>query len=149
MNNRYVLEMKLELTQKNGYGTFIGYETRWGDKVYLKQGTSAGLYIGYSWYYQTIADSIVGYPMVYRKDFNKMYINGKCVGQGPELDFEIKDELLFGSGRGKIYYFKIWDDNGVLVRDYIPVLDKEGKVCMYEKVMKEYVYYNGTGLSYE
>ena len=34
-------------------------------------------------------------------------------------------------GRYKIYYFKIWNKNELL-RDFIPVLDNEGKPCMYE-----------------
>lgn len=39
--------------------------------------------------------------------------------------------------------FEMNDD--VLVRDYAPCLDKNGTVCMYDKVNKEYVYNSGTG----
>lgn len=42
--------------------------------------------------------------------------------------------------KGKVYDFKIYD-NDVLVRDMIPVLDKNGVACMYDKVNKKF-YYN-------
>ena len=149
LNNRYVLEMKLELTSEQSYGSFFYYKTTIGNKVYLRQEAKNGLYGGFSWYYGKIADSKTGEPIVYRKECNKIYINGECKINGPQLDFNSSNELLFGSGKGRIYYFKIWDDNGELIRDYIPVLDKEGKVCIYEQIADEYVYYNGTGLGYE
>lgn len=44
----------------------------------------------------------------------------------------------------KIYYFKIYD-NDVLVRDFIPVLDKYGTPCMYDKVERKFYYNAGTG----
>lgn len=149
INNRYTLEMKLELTKEQSYGYFLRYESKNGEKVHLKQEAGNGLYGGFSWWYSKIADSTVGIPLVYRKEFNQVNVNGKRMINGPKLEFNIGDELLFGSGQGKIYYFKIWDDNGKLIRDYIPVLDKEGKACMYDRVAGEYTYYNGTGLKYE
>lgn len=42
--------------------------------------------------------------------------------------------------KGKIYNFKIYD-NDVLIRNMIPVLDKNGIACMYDKVNKKF-YYN-------
>lgn len=44
------------------------------------------------------------------------------------------------SNKINIYDCKIYD-NDVLVRDMIPVLDKNGIACMYDKVNKKY-YYN-------
>lgn len=44
----------------------------------------------------------------------------------------------------KIYYLKIWD-NGVLVRDMIPVLDWNMKPCMYDRVTEQLFYNAGTG----
>lgn len=44
----------------------------------------------------------------------------------------------------RMYSFKIWD-NGALVRDFIPVLDKDGVACMYDKVSGEFFYNQGTG----
>ena len=45
---------------------------------------------------------------------------------------------------GKIYYCKIYDGE-TLVRDFIPVLDKEGTPCLYDKVEKKFYYNQGTG----
>lgn len=42
------------------------------------------------------------------------------------------------------YYFKIYD-NGVLVRDFVPVLDESNVPCMYDKVSKQCFYNKGTG----
>ena len=47
-------------------------------------------------------------------------------------------------GAHKIYYTKIWND-GLLVRDMIPVLDKDDIPCMYDKVSGQYFYNAGTG----
>ena len=44
----------------------------------------------------------------------------------------------------KIYSCKLYD-NDVLVRDFIPVLDKDGTPCMYDKVEKKFYYNAGTG----
>lgn len=57
---------------------------------------------------------------------------------------------LFGVNRGdrgtdaKIYGTKMWE-NGVLVRDYIPCIDKTCRPCMYDLVSKQPFYSQGTG----
>lgn len=44
----------------------------------------------------------------------------------------------------KLHYCKIWD-NGILVRDFVPVLDKDNVACMYDNVSDSYFYNKGTG----
>ena len=44
----------------------------------------------------------------------------------------------------KMYYFQIYKNN-TLVRDFIPVLDKYGTPCMYDKVERKFYYNQGTG----
>lgn len=44
----------------------------------------------------------------------------------------------------RLYYLKIWE-NGILVREYIPVLDKNKVPCLYEKIEKKYYYNIGSG----
>ena len=44
----------------------------------------------------------------------------------------------------KLYYFKIFDNN-TLVRDYIPVLDKNKRPCLFDKVSKNCFYNQGDG----
>lgn len=46
--------------------------------------------------------------------------------------------------QGKVYEFKIYDNN-ILIRNMIPVLDKNGIACMYDKVNRKYYYNQGTG----
>ncbi len=49
------------------------------------------------------------------------------------------------SGNGYIlYYWKMYN-NGVLVRDYIPVKDPSGVACLYDKVSKSFYRNAGTG----
>jgi len=50
-----------------------------------------------------------------------------------------------GNFSGRIYYTKIWDDNGTLVRDFIPAKDLSGVACMYDKVSGQFFYNAGTG----
>ena len=47
-------------------------------------------------------------------------------------------------GRAKIYGIKIYEDN-VLVRDYVPALDSNGVVCLFDKVNFEYYYFKVNG----
>ena len=44
----------------------------------------------------------------------------------------------------KYYYFKLYD-NDTLVRDYIPVLDKNNRPCLFDKVEKKCYYNQGSG----
>lgn len=48
---------------------------------------------------------------------------------------------LFGGALMRLYYLKIWD-NGELVRDYIPVMDYNKKIGIYDKVNEKYYYPN-------
>ena len=45
---------------------------------------------------------------------------------------------------GKIYEAKI-RENGILIRHFIPVLDKDGVPCMFDKVEAKFYYNAGTG----
>ena len=44
----------------------------------------------------------------------------------------------------KLYNFKIYNGN-TLIRDYIPVLDKNGVACLWDNVTENYFYNKGTG----
>lgn len=50
-----------------------------------------------------------------------------------------------GKGIGKIEYIKMWE-NGVLIRDFIPVQKDDGVVCLYDKQNKQYYTNAGTGV---
>ena len=44
----------------------------------------------------------------------------------------------------RLYSLQLYN-NGTLIRDYWPALDKSGVACLYDKVNKQYVYNSGTG----
>lgn len=44
----------------------------------------------------------------------------------------------------RMYYYKVWD-NGILLRDMIPVLDWNMTACMYDRVSNKLFYNKGTG----
>lgn len=46
----------------------------------------------------------------------------------------------------KLYYLKIWDSSGKLVREYVPCLDSNNVACLYDMCTKAYFYNNGTGV---
>ena len=45
----------------------------------------------------------------------------------------------------RIYNISFRTANNILVRDFIPVLDKDGVPCMYDKVTVQFFYNQGTG----
>ena len=45
----------------------------------------------------------------------------------------------------KIYEFKIWNNSGNLIQHLIPVLDRDGTPCFYDKVTETFFYNQGTG----
>lgn len=87
-------------------------------------------------------------------DKGKLYLdNVKYMNPQEATEFQCDYNLvLFGVNTSNkitksvtyIYDCKIYD-NDVLIRDMIPVLDKNGVACMYDKVNKKYYYNKGTG----
>ena len=59
------------------------------------------------------------------------------------LLFATKGE--YGWSSNIFLYVKIWNENNMLVRDFIPVLDKDGVPCMFDKVTQQFFYNQGTG----
>ena len=58
-----------------------------------------------------------------------------CINRGSSVDNEANMKLF----SCQIY------DNGTLIRDYLPCLDKDGIACLYDQVNEEYVYNAGSG----
>ena len=48
-------------------------------------------------------------------------------------------------GYFRIKSARMWNSSNELIRDYIPVIDKDGKAAMYDKVNGEFYYNKGTG----
>lgn len=58
----------------------------------------------------------------------------------------INDEALDNNlAYMEMTYCKMWDDDGELILDLVPVLKSNGVVCLYNKVNSSYLYNQGTG----
>lgn len=96
---------------------------------------------------------------------NEVTINGNSVQNFVQSEFQSPDTLIIFSTRNsipdewtpsneenvdirmakiKLYSCKIWNDN-ILVRDFIPVLNKAGVPCLYDKVEEKFYYNQGEG----
>lgn len=52
-------------------------------------------------------------------------------------------------GKCKVYYAKFWED-GILVRDFVPLLDSNGKMALFDLVHRKFYYdLNGNDFAYE
>lgn len=54
-------------------------------------------------------------------------------------------EPPYGWSSDTFVYVKIWDDNNMLIRHFIPVLNSNGTPCMFDKVENKLYYNQGTG----
>lgn len=79
----------------------------------------------------------------------KWYINDSLIDMQityPSRDINI---YLFRWGdkysKNKLYKCTFYDKNGLLIRDYIPVIDSSERSCLFDKVSRECYYNQGTG----
>ncbi len=89
--------------------------------------------------------------IIYNKD-GIFSINGNVINSS--LDAKDTHNLFIlrrprnvnGSAAARIYYCKIYDKStNQLVRDFIPVRDLNGEVCLYDNITKEFFRNSGTG----
>lgn len=149
-NQNTKVEIKMQSSNQDGDSVWIfGCQTSWGSNGFAVSTHTAEF--GYSTtitdvnFYDGSDHTIIFDKGVLKKDGStiwtgsgtfqtiyNMYISGiNAAGTGISLI-------------GKIYYAKIWD-NGTLIRDYLPCLDKDGVACLYDKVEKKYYYNAGSG----
>ena len=92
------------------------------------------------------------YTFVYNKD-NKFIINNEVIDDNINASNNTSNIYVYsmsdlgGNTNCKmyLYYFKIYDSTtNKLVRDFIPVKDKSGMLCFYEKITGTYYYSDGT-----
>ncbi len=89
---------------------------------------------------------------VIKQEKNKVYVDSSLVYTFEAASFRMSSNAPLGTFNYTNYtpalvkYFRSkWWDNGVLVRDFIPVLDMDDVPCMYDKVSEEFFYNQGTG----
>ena len=97
----------------------------------------------------------IWYDIIGEFDNNTMslYINGSRINYGTRDSYYCSENItLFMGGPGyrcldtsaRLGNVKIWHNN-IIVRDFIPVLDKNGTPCMYDRVTEQFFYNQGTG----
>jgi hypothetical protein len=93
-------------------------------------------------------------PYVIIKDNNLTYVDGALQPVQAASSFNsLLPMYIFSVNSGgtvttpinaNIYYCKIWDTSGALVRDFAPAI-KDGVYCLYDKVSCTYFYNQGIG----
>ena len=158
-NQDYSIELKYTLESGTGAGAAI-FGSRKNDRTGVFISRYSGGWIGYGSYEQSVSSSL---PMtssniyhvkweknkIYKIENNNPVLICTCT---PNTFTSLYNLCIFREGNntgnyasGKLYFMKIWDEHDNLVRDYIPVLDKEGTPCLYDKVSKICFYNLGDG----
>lgn len=77
--------------------------------------------------------------------YDNVSFNGSCYGTSSEALFGINvNGTIQQKTSTKIYAAQFYD-NGILVRDFIPVKDDTGRGALYDKVTQQIFYNSGTG----
>ena len=126
---------------------------------YLHIPTSNRIEVGAGDYYLSsyLVQENTKYDVEFSTVKNNVFLTGDNVA-GPMGEGDITRSLytlyLFALNRGdfasskfygRIYYVKIYDENGTMVRDFIPILDKNNVPCMWDKITGQFFYNAGTG----
>ena len=91
--------------------------------------------------------------VIFNNDNNKITMNGTEYGSTKGTSSATINLLLFARTdnlsnkvNAEFYYMKIYDKStNQLVRDFIPVEDINGVICLYDKVTKQFFYNIGSG----
>lgn len=77
-------------------------------------------------------------------DFNTLTLDVSNAMQFPYYLFKVAPKEPAG-GSKIIHYFKMWNGEGEMVIDLVPVLDADGSPCMFDKVSRRCFYNVGSG----
>ena len=80
----------------------------------------------------------------YRAPIGEGLVQSITTGQPLYVFAENYGGTMYRAGRIKLHYLKI-SNNGILQRDFVPVLDKSDVPCLYDKVSGTLFYNLGTG----
>jgi len=161
-NSKTKIKVDYQLTNNNSNGTSVGIV---GAYEYIEStGISNGMLLGansnnfqfaYGWGFNGKSKAV---------DTNRhtaiINDNGICTFDGETLvtledvkgSLDVNKSIFLGWSNGgtnqkaimRLYSCEIWEDEE-LIRDYIPVIDPNGTVCLYDKVSQTYFYNKGTG----
>ena len=77
--------------------------------------------------------------------YNNISFNGSCYGTSSEVLFGINVKGTIQQKTSTKIYAAQFYDNGILVRDFIPVKDDTGHGALYDKVTQQIFYNSGEG----
>ena len=134
-DNKLNYELKCCLTNTKASGKFLG-----AGNTYLKQVGTAILCV-YNGSSSNIGTTDGTNDLLIRQERNKIYINHALVKVFEEEIFDTKETVgIFNCSFGdistylKFYSLKMWDEKGILIRDYIPVKDQYDVIGLYDQV---------------
>ena len=151
-NENSKVEFSIRVNQSLGKKGIFGFYGANENSYYLYSSSNKYFQVGYKNWRDTNIIIKDNTDYVISNNNNIIIINENSY-ELPEIDnFETSDNLyLFNLNGGsysglpmRLYYFKLYDGNK-LVRDYIPTVDKDNKVCLFDKVDSKCYYNQGTG----
>ncbi len=138
------IEMKTAI-MKNYYGNLMKT-----DNQLFRYEQNSGLFEGYSWYNSKVYEPAIGDIFTIKQVGVKTYINDELIRNINRNDITFNDNSIkIANMSCKIYYLKIFDADGNLMKDYEPALDEADTPCLYEKIGGKYINYNGSDIIYK
>lgn len=157
-NPKFEIKMKITSSNLDAYalnGSYVyGQAVQFGLAITSSTKARVTMNCGFA--------SPVNYTDINKNDFHTLYLSNGLqkvdnivIGESSTINLEENNYNFYLFGRNgsitfrdnyamQIVYFKSWDNN-VLIRDFIPVLNKNNIACMYDKVNKKFYYNQGTG----
>lgn len=130
----------------------------WDLNPWCLQGVSYDTYIGNGMYNNVSLSTGVDYILTYDLNNRVLYTDSNGITQSSSVPYVptsdasvyllhvhlLSNHEPYNPSAAKVWYFKMWD-NGVLVRDFVPVRRGDGAIGMYDKVTNTFFGNSGTG----
>ncbi len=139
MNQDYSVEIAFTLSTLNQYRNLYSSNVHT-----LRNEATNGLYARHGWYNDKVYVPKLNEEVVVLQKKNVTYVNDVKKQNATYQSITDSTVLSFGNFLGTIASFRVWNEKGTLIAEYLPALDKSNKACMYDSVNKKYVYYSGT-----
>ena len=150
INQDYSIEMTFAVYDVTQYKNYYVCTSSDNQRVIrLRNEVGKGLYASYGWYNGNVYTMKANDEMTVAQKKNITYINGNQVQKATVQKLQAATTLKFGDFKGYIKSFKMWNESNVLIADYEPALDSNGKACLYNNITGQYLYYTGQCLAGE
>lgn len=156
-NGKTRMVVDFAVTDASGTNNIIGARTSTSEKAFTFSTTEGNWRIGYN--NATTKTSVVADTNRHIADLNQnvLSLDGVVIHTASFADFDGSCDICIGiinspsastgyyKGYAKFYSCKIYD-NGTLVRDFIPCIDPNGNVGLYDTVNKKFYGNAGSGM---